>query len=278
MMKKLLLLSLVTLLTMAGVQLYGQSVGNKPYPGATHTYTVPVVGTNSYTWTLYKGNVSTPAPAGDATVTPSGNSVTIQWSASAVPTTEYLLQMTEATPAPASCQNSVALPIQITASLFDLGVTGGGDVCYTNPVTVAWTGGQTNADVKYTHGDASLVYTVAATGIGATETWSFKPNLAYLPAGVTTTSVVVTQGATTLTADGSGVYTVTGGPGSVTVTVVANNPTQYDNSSSATAQNYTGTLTLSDISCSSGSVQNTTGQPDNADVKVARPDKAVISF
>lgn len=277
-MKKLLPLALMALFVLVNMQVLGQSAGNKPYPGATHTYTVPAVGSNNYTWTLFKGDASTPAPAGDATVTPSGNTVTIQWSATVVPDTEYLLQLTESTPEPGTCENTIALPIQIMASLFDLAVTGGGDACYTSPVSVAWTGGQTDADVTYTHGDASLTYTVEATGIGTAESWSFKPNLTYSPTDATTSSIVVAQGGSNLTADTDGIYTVTGGPGSVTVTVVANNATAYDNSSAVTAQNFTATLTLTDIACSSGSIQNTSGEPDNADVNVSRPDRAVISF
>lgn len=278
-MKKLLFLSVIFVLALVSLNSYGQaySTGVKPYPGATHTYQVPKVGANTYTWNLYKGAVGTAVPASEAIVTPADNIVTIKWADNVTVSNEYVLVLTEATTSGLSCQNTVALPVQIVASEFDLEVLGNGDACYTAPVTVAWTGGQNASNVKYTHGNATLIYTVSATGLGTSESWSFKPNLTY-DQGVTPVSIDVKKGSTTLVATND-IYTVTGGPGSVTVTVIVNNTIEYTNSSTANAQNFTGTLTLSDVASGTGAVEKQVGaKSNNAAVAVKRPDRAVIQF
>jgi len=280
-MKKLFtLLSLMALICLSA-NVWAQSTGTAPFPGATHTYSItPVTGTNlSYEWKVYDVGMNEVAAAVATVNTPTSASTTITWGTGVIPTTEYLVVVKETVD---GCSNTRALPVVIAASNFDLIVTAGGDECYDGVVTVAWTGGQDDADVSYTHGDATIGYTVEATGIAASETWTFKPNFTYLDEASNTTEftqvVVVKDGSNnTVTADENGKYTLTG-PQTASVSVVVTNGNTYTNASALTAQNYTATLELSDVASGTGSVEKVSTPNNNIDsLDVKRPTTTKIT-
>lgn len=248
---------------------FGQSEGTKPYPGATHNYSVTENASATYSWAVYKkGDLTTDLNGSDATITSStAYSTDITWASTLTAGDEYIVVVTETLSS--GCSNSKALPVIITTSTFDLVATTGGDACYKDAVQIGWTGGQTATDVTYTHGVATVTYTVTATGVAGTETWSFAPVMTYDQTGVSTSTVTVSGSVSGSVTAVSGVYTLTGAE-TATVTVVADNVTAYDNTSAADAQDYTATMTLSNVSCGTGSIESDT--TNNADVAdVARP-------
>lgn len=280
-MKKLLFLSLILVLALISLNANAQtySTGAKPFPGATHNYSVGSTAGHTYDWVVYigsvgAGNIVSTGTSPIAIITGDGAAaVTIKWAATVDITKEYIVVVTEKN---GTCENSKGLPIQPVASTFDLTVAGG-TACYTNAVTVAWSGGQVAADIKYTHGVATLVYTITPTGVKSSETWSFKPAFTYSQASGITGNAVYTQGSTTLTPDGSGILTATG-TAPVTVTLTATNSNEYTNASAANAQDYATTLAITEVASGSGAIQKTgTGAgADNADVAVSRPNTSQI--
>lgn len=279
-MKKLLFISLILVITLISLNANAQSysTGAKPFPGATHNYSVGSITGHTYDWVVYKGsigagNIVSEGASPIATIAGVGAAVTIKWAPTVDITAEYIVVVTEKN---GTCENSKGLPIQPVASTFDLTVAGG-TACYTNPVTVAWAGGQTATDVKYTHGVATLVYTITPSGVKTSETWSFNPAFTYSQTSITG-STVYTQGSTTLTPDGTtGIVTATG-TAPVTVTLTATNANEYTNASAANAQDYATTLAITAVTSGSGAIQKT-GQgagADNADVAVSRPNTTQI--
>lgn len=283
-MKKLFLSFCMMALVALSSTAFGQSTGTAPYPGATHTYSVTSTTGAEYTWKVYKGTHATDVTTTSVSISGSGNSVQITWlSAQVAADEEYLVEVTEKITA-TGCQNTKALPVKIAASNFDLIVAADGDECYSSAVTVAWTGGQETSSVTYTHGDATIGYTIEAKGVGTSETWTFKPNFTYLDGASNTTgfSQVVTvkdASSNTVNADATtGVYTISGIQ-TVSVSVVVTNGNTYDNTSDVAAQNYTATMTLSNVASGTGSVEKTSSPDNNVGaVNVSRPSTTQISY
>ncbi len=275
-MKKFFTLLSLFLVMGMSANVMAQSTGEAPYPGATHNYSVSSSAT-SWVWKVYKGSMATEVTAfpgsGIAAFTASGNNVDITWATDAKAGDEYIV-VVEETDAE-GCKNSKGLPIIITPSTFDLIVTNGGDACYTNSVVVAWTGGQTAASVTYDHGAAEITYTVEADGVGASETWSFNAEFAYDPAGTYAETFTVVGSVTGPITEAAGVYTLTGTE-VATITVTVDNNNVYDNSSAANAQDFTATLSLTDVKSGTGAVESdATNNEDSLDV--SRPNTSQIT-
>ena len=284
-MKKLVFLFAAVVLIAISANVWAQtspgySTGQFPFPGATHVYNVTNTPGSGYVWKIYKtdltNEITSSIPGeGIQAFTTSTNTVTIQWATNAAPDDEYILVVEETNSA--GCKNTKALPVKVTASNFDLVVANGGNGCYSNSVIVAWAGGVTPASVTYDHGVATVSYTVTASGLGAAEDWTFKPNFTFSQTNIAETTVTVTNGASaTVTPDGSGVYTLTGNQ-VATVTVVVDNNNTYNNSSAANAQDYTATMTLSDVSAETGAVEKDATNNDDV-LTVARPNTTQIGF
>lgn len=280
-MKKLFLLLVAVTFTAISANVFAQSTGLKPAPGATHAYSVALNVGSTYDWKIYdtSGNVITVSSDDITSLTPNtaGDTLFITWDAGADTDIEYLVTVTEEITA-TSCSNTKALPIIITTSTFDLIVGNTGDQnCYSSPVTIEWTGGQTAASVTYKHGAASYAFTVEGTGVGATESWTFSLGLVNDPTDATTTTVTVEdQSATPVEiTQVAGVYTLTGAQ-TVNVTVDVTNNTTYDNDSAANAQDFSATITLGDITSGTGAIESN-GANNGGVEYVARPNTSGIS-
>jgi len=283
-MKKLVFLFAAVVLIAISANVWAQtspgySTGQFPFPGATHVYNVTNTPGSGYVWKIYKtdltNEITSSIPGeGIQAFTTSTNMVTIQWAISAAPDDEYILVVEETNSA--GCKNTKALPVKVTASNFDLVVANGGNACYTNSVVVAWAGGVTPASVTYDHGVATVSYTVTASGLGATEDWTFKPNFTYSQTDIVETTVTIKDGSNNTVLPASGIYTLTGNQ-TATVTVVVDNNNSYNNSSAANAQDYTATMTLSDVSAETGAVEKDATNNDDV-LTVARPNTTQIGF
>ena len=272
-MKKLVILSLIAFFALGSAKVFAQSTGTAPYPGATHNYSVTNHSGSTYSWKVYEGDHTTDVTGSIATISGSGNSVDITWSSSVkTDGTYYLVEVTETDGA--SCSNTRSLPVQPKPSAFDLAVTGG-NFCYDNAVAVTWDG---TTGVTYDHGTATVTYVISATGIGASETWSF--DYAYNAiAGITGGSVKVLDASDNdITGSALGGTTVTApaGAASVKLEVTYTNGNTYDNTSAVDAQDFTETLTISNTQCSSGSIESD-GTNNTGDAVVARPHTSIIT-
>ncbi len=270
------LLSLLIVMGMSA-NVMAQSTGSNPYPGATHNYSVSSSAT-SWVWKVYKGSMATEVTtfpgSGIEAFTASGNNVDITWATDAAPGDEYIVVVEETDDA--GCMNSKGLPVIITPSTFDLIVTNGGDACYANSVVVGWTGGQAAASVTYDHGEAEITYTIAADGVGASETWSFKPNFSYSPTGTFSETFTVAGSVSGPILESGGVYTLEGAE-TATITVTVDNGNSYDNDSAADAQDFTATLSLSDVKSGTGAVERTDTDNNEDSLDVSRPNTSQIS-
>ncbi|MHA7112341.1 hypothetical protein [Sunxiuqinia elliptica] len=280
-MKKLFtLLSLFVVIGMSANVFAQSSTGSAPYPGAMHNYSVNG-GTNngsSFTWDVLDassssvvGSIATISAVGSGAKTDA--TVNITWAATAVPGTEYIVVVEETDAS--GCKNSKGLPVIITQSAFDLIVVNGGNACYENSVEVTWSGGQAEGDVTYDHGTAEVTYTVKAEGVGATETWQFTPGVAFTQTDIVATTVTVKDETSNVVSESAGVYSLTG-PQTVTITVVVDNNNIYNNGSAANAQDFTATLSLTNVAAGTGAVESdATNNSDN--LSVSRPNTSQIT-
>ena len=154
-MKKLVLLFTVVLFSAFCANIYAQSTGTTPAPGATHSYFItPGNAGNDIQWTVYKNDFSTVAT--DATIEDDQEATTnITWASSVSVGDWYYVQVTETDGD--GCSNTKVLPVQITESDFTLTLAAANPTdCYDNAVSVSIV---SNAPV-YDHGTATLEFTV----------------------------------------------------------------------------------------------------------------------
>ncbi len=276
---------LVSLLALIGfsMNVSAQSTGANPYQGATHHYSVTPESGHNYVWKVYEyvSNAKTEINTFDGTKGISaftqagtGNSdVEVKWATTASPGKKYLLEVTDwAGPIENSCQNTKGYVVTITATNFYLtaSTTNG---CYANAVTVGWTG---TDNVTYDHGTANVNYTIKVTGVGTNEDWKFKPTFNAGDVKITSGDPTVKQGTKTLPRNADGTYTANG-TADVSIDVIYTNANSYDNSSAANAQDFTGTITLSDISSGTGAIEKSGAGTNSIGSKVSRPSTSQIS-
>lgn len=261
-MKKLLILSIFALFAFVSVKVNAQSTGIAPFPGATHPYSVTATGGNTYAWTVTKGDLTTSA-GDDATITDGTTAAsTILWAADLVANDVYYVHLVETN---GLCSNQKVLKVTIHANDFELAIANVvATSCYDAPVVISLDG---SGEPVYDHGNATLKYTITASGVSGTEAWSFNyANL--LPSGVTAAAPTVTNGTATVSAP---TINVTSGS-SVELTFVVDNANTYTNSTDATGTmaNYTSTVNISLGRTAKGVVDNTTGTY-SANTVVDRP-------
>jgi hypothetical protein len=270
-MKKLVFILVAVLLTAMSVNVFAQSTGTTPAPGAKHSYSItPGNSGNTLLWSVTKGDLTTPALT-DAVITSSAAATTdITWAASVTPGDWYYVHIVETA---AGCSNEKVLPVQITASPFflTLGATNATQ-CYDGAVVVSLADPSTP---NYNHGKTTIEFTVSPSGLSSSYTgYSFDLSLA-VPVGYdyTTTPVSFTNGATI---DGTGKVTVPNNS-PVSITYVVDNTIVYTNASAANAQNYTATATISGGKAINGVSDNNTDGTYTDATAVSRPNTSGIT-
>ncbi len=266
-MKKLVLLFAAVVLTAISVNVFAQSTGTTPAPGATHSYFItPGNGANTIAWSVTKGNLTTSAGT-DAVISASSAATTnITWAATVQEGDWYYVHVIETDGT--GCSNEKVLPVQITASPFYLTLAAANETqCYDGAVTASI--GITPDVINYDHGTATIVFTVTPTGLsGSYSGYSFDLNLV-VPGGFNATPAfsgnASLSGSTVTVTDNN----------SVTITYTVDNTNVYTNSSSANAQDFTATATISSGKAINGVSDNGTGAKTD-DTAVARPNTSGI--
>lgn len=224
-------------LAVASIASYAQSTGDKPFPGAKHTYKVDKIDGHKYSWSVKVAEASgalVDANAGDATLTGEADAenVTIDWNKNLAAASVYYVQVEDVV---GGCSNLRILPVTITASTFDMMIAAvtKGPICYTNQVTPSIEGG----NVVYNHGSASVGYNLTITGVGATNGWSTVVSLEDL-ADVNLTDLTTAQAGVNIVDNTDGTYTVTGtgSAADILLTATVENTKKYDNSTNNVAQ------------------------------------------
>lgn len=261
-MKKLLILSIFALFLFAGNNVFGQSTGSTPAPGAKHNYAVASHAGSTYVWSVTKADLTTAAGT-DAVISASTAATTdITWAATVTVGAWYYVHLVETVTA-TSCTNEKVLPVQITASPFTLAIAAANATsCYTNAVSVSLSGN----DVQYDHGNTTVTYTVTPSGLsGSYSGYTFNLALT-VPAGFTS-SVALSANASIA----AGVVTVTDNA-AVTITYTIDNTNVYTNLTDATgtAADFTATAAISAAKTSNGVSDNESGV-DSGATAVSRP-------
>jgi hypothetical protein len=266
-MKKLVFLFAAVVLTAINVNVFAQSTGTTPAPGAKHSYSVtPGNGGNTLLWTVTKGDLTTPAGTDAAISNNAAAATDITWAASLTPGDWYYVHIVETE---AGCSNEKVLPVQITASPFFLTLTAANATqCYDNAVVVSLADPSTP---NYDHGNTTIVFTVTPTGLSGSYTgYSFDLSLA-VPGGFNATpafSANASLAGSTVTVTDNAL---------VTITYTVDNNNIYTNGSPVNAQNYTATATISGGVAINGVSDNNTDGTYTGATAVSRPNTSGIS-
>jgi hypothetical protein len=267
-MKKLVFLFAAVLLTAMSVNVFAQSTGTTPAPGATHSYFItPGNVANTIAWTVLKSDFSTPAGADAAIDDASAATTDITWASGLTIGAWYYVQVIETDGD--GCSNTKVLPVQITESDFTLTLAAANPTaCYDGAVSVSIV---SNAPV-YDHGNATLEFTVTPGASLATSSYTgytFNLNIT-VPTGYDATPAFSANASLT----GSTV-TVTDND-AVTITYTIDNTNEYDNSSAANAQDYTATVEISAGKTINGVSENDTDNDNTDATAVSRPNTSGI--
>ena len=269
-MKKLVLFFTAVLLTAISTNIFAQSTGTAPAPGATHSYFItPGNVANDIQWTVYEADFSTVAT--DATIASSTSATTdITWASTVSVDDWYYVQVVETDGD--GCSNTKVLPVQITESDFTLTLAASSaTACYDNAVAVSIV---SNAP-EYDHGAATIEFTVTPGVSLASSSYTgyvFDLDLT-VPTGFDYATTPPTFSANA-SWDGTTV-TVTNNA-AVTVSFNIDNTNTYDNSSAAAAQDFTATATLTNGETINGVSENDSANDNNDATDVARPNTSGI--
>lgn len=270
-MKKLVLFFAVVLWTAFATNVFAQSTGENPAPGATHNYSItPADGANTIAWTVWKGDLSTPAGT-DATIdAASAASTDIEWATGVTVGDWYYVQVTETDGD--GCSNTKVLPVQIVESPFYLTLAAANEnQCYDGAVSASIDLGDPSV-INYDHGNATIVFTVTPTGLSDSYTgYTFSLADLNVPVGF---NAVATYSANA--SESSGTVTVTDN-NLVTITYAVDNTNVYTNASLSNAQDFTATATISNGEAINGVTDNGTDGQYTDDTAVARPNTSGIS-
>ena len=249
-MKKLLILSIFALFLFAGSNVFGQSTGKAPFPGAKHPYSVSS-GTGTKTWSVTKGDLATPATAAQATLdATTGDAINVTWGSAVTPNDVYYVHILENL---SGCLNEKVLKVVIHQNDFKLAITSSATSCYDGPVGITL---DASGEPIYDHKNATLKYTVTASGVSGTEGWQFD-FANDLPLGVNAAAPTISSGSGTV---GGSTITVTTGT-SVELTFVVDNTNTTTNSADfdGSKANYTSKVDISNGKTAKGVVDNTLG-------------------
>lgn len=270
-MKKLLFLSIAALFSLVSANVFGQSTGSHPAPGATHNYTItPGSGTNKITWWVTKGDLETTTT--DATILSSSSASTdITWATSVKPNDWYYVHVLEENEQ-TSCSNQKVLPVQIIASPFYLTLAAKAEnQCYNGAVSVSIDSNDPSI-IKYDHGTATIEFTVTPSGLSNSYNgYSFSIALAFGGyTGLDASDVTVSSNASI----SNGTVNVSDNS-SVTITYQVKNTNIFNNGAAVDAQDFTATATISGGVAKNG-VSDNGNTAHNDATNVARPNTSGI--
>lgn len=228
---------LVSLFALIGfsMNVSAQSKGDTPFPGATHLYSVDGGGTSTqYTWTVLDNALATST---DGVISASGAlpltsaEVKITWGAGLTPGAIYYVRVVKTV---GECSNTKMLKVTITASNFSLALTTS-DGCYTSPVSIS----APSAVETYTHGSATVAYTVTPTGLSSVQgyTFTFTPPA---PVGYTPVRQALASG---VSASGNDYTVTTGVPATITY-IITKDAVTTNADASGTAANFAATASI----------------------------------
>jgi hypothetical protein len=270
-MKKLLFLSIALIFSLVSANVFGQNTGITPTPGSTFTYHVVDNG-NTYKWRVTKGDLETTAGVDAVVGTDEAATTTIQWKTGLTTGSVYYVHLLETNAS--SCSNEKVLKVTISESQFYLAIAANqtSPACYDGAVTVSLS----NGDPNYSHGKATVNYTITPTGLGSATGYSF--NIGDVLSQTTNFASVasVTSGNATIS---SGLVTVTN-TSAVTIKYEITNSNLYTNTTDAsgTTANFRQTVNLTSGVTSLGVTANTgTGVYTNH-TDVARPATGAIGY
>lgn len=270
-MKKLVLFFAAVLITAIAADLFAQGTGTAPTLGSIHEYSInggTAVSGNSYTWSVYKGNLSTSAGTdvtiGDATA---GPSVDLTWNSTATPGVNYYVKIVEETAD--GCQNAKVLLV-VPTNPFYLAISTAqtSPVCYANDVDVSLS----SDEPQYDHGTVDLVYTVTPNNIGTGTGYQF--DITELLSNTTnfTTSLALSSGSI------SGSTVTVSNTSAVTLTFTVTNDVSFTNTTDAagSAANIDLNVAITGGKTNQDVVDNGTGTK-NVTVEAARPTTSGIT-
>ncbi len=263
-MKNLIFLFMAVLFIAMGANVFAQSSGTAPAPGAKHNYSVTDNG-NSVVWTVTKGDLTTSAGTDAVIATSTAHSTDITWASTVTVGDWYYVRVVETA---GTCTNTKVLPVQITASPFFLTLSAANATqCYDGAVTVSLANPSTP---NYDHGNSTIVFTVSPTGLsGSYSGYQFSLADLVVPSGFNAT--VAFSGNATLSA---GTVTVSNNA-AVTITYTVDNTNVYTNADAASAQDFTATAAISNGKASNG-VSDNAGGVYSGNTAVARPNTTGI--
>jgi hypothetical protein len=264
-MKRLVLFFATVFLTGISANIFAQSTGVAPSPGATHNYNItPGDGANTIAWTVWKGDLSTPA-GDDVNIDDANAAATdITWASDLVAGDWYYVQVTETD---GTCSNTKVLPVQITESNFTLTLAAANaTACYDGAVSVSIAD---NAPV-YDHGTATINFTVTPGNLsGSYDGYEFDLSLT-VPAGYDPTLTFSANASLT----GSTV-TVTDN-NAVTITYAIDNTNTYNNSSAPDAQDFIATASITNGKTVNGVSENNTADDNEGSTSISGPNTSRI--
>lgn len=278
-MKKLLFLSVFALFALVSANVFGQSSGTKPAPGAKHNYSVTPNGTNKYLWTVTKGNLLVDGGS-DVDISASTSSSTdITWKTSVKVGDWYYVHILETVDA-TGCSNEKVLPVQITESPFNLAIVAATpSQCYAGKVTVKLdnTTNPANPAITYDHGNAIIKFTVSPTGLSDSYMgYSFDLDIAYGTYTGLSQSVAFVVSSGSANISGKKVTVTNNNSVEITYTVVNANQFTNETDKDGKAADFTATATISNGVATNGVSDNTKGKY-NDNTTVARPNTTGIT-
>lgn len=278
-MKNLFSLLCLVVLLGVSVNVMGQaSTGTTPFLGATHTYTVEFTTGNTYVWTVTKGDLVLPAQTTSVddyvlTQNTNGNVATILWKNTASTTEDYYVRVVETVGNTLSgCSNTKIIKVNPQASKFYAVIAADNtDDCYDSPVAVDLLA----TAPQYTHGAATLTYTVTATNPQGD--WTFDIASLITPVVALREFTVVPSIHSTSTAVAelsSSTVTVNSGTTSVKLQFVVTKTAVETNTTdaTATAADFSSKITINNIhSGVGGSINDNDTGDKEATTNVVRP-------
>ncbi len=264
-MKKLVLFFAAVLITAISSNLFAQSTGTAPVPGATHNYHITNNG-NTMAWSVTKGDLTTSTT--DATIaSPAAAATDITWASSVVVGDWYYVHVLETDAN--GCSNEKVLAVQIAANPFYLTIAAASATqCYDGAVTAS-IDATDHSLIHYDHGNATIVFTVTPSGL-STSYSGYEFDLAIAFGGYTN----LDASNVTFSANGSmaGTLVTVSDNNPVTITYTIDNTNDFTNTNDAagTAADYTATATISNGKAINGVGDNGAGVYNDA-TDVARP-------